>query len=64
MTEREIFEKYDKLSKNELNNKSNKRVCVKNMIMTTVIVRCRGEKRRRHRKIDELINYSINDSNI
>ena len=64
MTEREIFEKYDKLSKNELNNKSNKRVCVKNMIMTTVIVRCRREKRRRHRKIDELINYSINDSNI
>ena len=29
MTEREIFEKYDHLSKNELNKKSNKRVYVK-----------------------------------
>ena len=45
MTEREILEKYDSLSKNELNKKSNKRVYVKNKIMTTVIVRWRGEKK-------------------
>ena len=42
MTEREIFKKYDNLSKNELNKKSNKRVHVKNKIITTVIVCCRG----------------------
>ena len=42
MTRREIFEKYDNLSKNELNKKSNKRVHVKNKIITTVIVCCRG----------------------
>ena len=42
MTERDIFEKYDNLSKNELNKKSNKRVHVKNKIITTVIVCCRG----------------------
>ena len=45
MTEREILEKYDSLSKNELNKKSNKRVYIKNKIMTTVIVRWRGEKK-------------------
>ena len=53
MTEREIFEKYDNLSKNELNKKSSKRVYIKNKIMTTVIVCCRGKKKN-HRKIGEL----------
>ena len=33
MTEREIFEKFDKLSENKLNTKSNKNVFVKNTIM-------------------------------
>ena len=53
MTEREIFEKYDNLSGDELNTKSNKNVYVKNDVMTTVIKRCRGEKKKRDkRKID------------
>ena len=45
MTEREIFEKYDNLSENELHTKSNKEVYAKNDVMTIVIKRCRGEKK-------------------
>ena len=45
MTEREIFEKFDNLSKDKLNTKSNKKFYVKNDVMTTVIKRCRGEKK-------------------
>ena len=45
MTEREIFEKYDNLSKDELNTKTNKIVYVKNDVMSTVIKCCRGEKK-------------------
>ena len=45
MTEREIFEKYDNLSEDELNTKSNKNVYVKNDLITTFIKRCRGEKK-------------------
>ena len=52
MTEREIFKKYDNSCKDELNRKTNKNVYVKNDVMTTVIKRCRGEKRRDQRKID------------
>ena len=53
MTEREIFEKYDNLSKDELNTKTNKNVYVKNDVMSTVIKRCRGKKKKRdERKID------------
>ena len=52
MTEREVFEKYDNLSKDELNAKTNKNVFVKNDVMSTVIKRCRGEKKRGERKID------------
>ena len=37
MTEREIFEKYDNLSEDELNTKSNKNVYVKNDVTTTAI---------------------------
>ena len=44
MTERDIFEKYVNLSKEELNAKSNKNVCVENNVMATVIKRCSGEK--------------------
>ena len=47
MTEREIFEKYDNLSENELNTKTNKEVDVRNDVITSVIVHCRGEKKRR-----------------
>ena len=55
MTEREIFEKYDNLSKDELNTKINKNVYVKNDVMSTAIKRCRGEKKKKKRgkrKID------------
>ena len=45
MTEREIFEKYDNLSKDELTAKTNKNVYVKSDVMSTVIKRCRGEKK-------------------
>ena len=46
MTEREIFLKYANLSENELNTKNNKEVYAKNDVMTTVIKRCIGEKKR------------------
>ena len=45
MTEREIYEKFDNLSKDELNTKSNKNVYVKNNVMTNIIKHCRGEKK-------------------
>ena len=45
MTEREIYEKFDNLSKDELNTKSNKYVYVKNNVMTNIIKHCRGEKK-------------------
>ena len=50
MTEREIFEKYANLSEDELSEKSNKNVYVKNDFMTTVVNRCRGEKKKRRKK--------------
>ena len=46
MTEREIDKKFTNLSKKELNTKNNKEVYVRNNVMTTVIKRCRGEKKR------------------
>ena len=45
MTEREIYEKFDNLSEEELNTKSNKNIYVRNDVMTTIIKRCRGEKK-------------------
>ena len=51
MTETEDFGKYDNLNENELNKKSNKKVSVKNKIMTIVIVRCIGDNKIGHRKI-------------
>ena len=45
MTEREMYEKFSNLSKDELNTKSNKNIYVKNNVMTTIIKRCRGEKK-------------------
>ena len=50
MTERENLEKYDNLSKDELNTKTNKNVYVKNDVMSTVIKRCRGEKKKKKKK--------------
>ena len=46
MTEREIFEKYDNLTEDKLDTKSNENVYVKNDVMTAVIKRCRGEKKK------------------
>ena len=45
MSEREILEKYANLNKDELSKKSNKNVNVKNDVMITVIIRCRGDKK-------------------
>ena len=44
MTEREISDKYANLNEDELSEKSNKNVYVRNDVMTTVIKCCRGEK--------------------
>ena len=52
MTEREIYEKCTHLSEDELSEKSNKNVCVKNNVMSNIIKHCRGEKRRGTRAID------------
>ena len=46
MTERGFYEKFYKLSEDELNTKSNKNVFVKNTIMTNIINHCRREKKR------------------
>ena len=63
MTEIEIFEKYNNLSEDELNAKSNKNVHVENDIMTTVIKRCRGEEKKRRKKIkNRWIQEKVNDS--
>ena len=48
MTEKEIFEKFDNLSNDELNTKSSKFVYVKNNVMTNIIKHCRGEKKKRN----------------
>ena len=50
-TEREILEKFDNLSEDKLNTKSNKNVYVRNNVMSTVIKRCRSKKKRGERKI-------------
>ena len=61
MTERYIFEKFDNLSEKELNSKSNKNVYVKNVVVTAIIKRCRGGKKRGIRAIDGFIKKT-NDS--
>ena len=53
MTERQIFEKYNNLSKDELNTKTNKNVYIKNDVMSTVIKRCRdGKKETKEKQMD------------
>ena len=44
MTGTEIFKKYDNLSENELNSRNNKEIYVRNDVIMSVIVSCRGEK--------------------
>ena len=53
MTEREIFEIYDNLTEDELSNKSNNNVYVKNDVMTAVTKRCIGEKKRRKTDLEK-----------
>ena len=64
MTEREIFEKFDNLSEDELNTKSNKKVYVKNDVMTTVIKQCRGEKKEAKKKKNRWLQKKVDDSRI
>ena len=45
MTDREYYERFDNLSKIELNKKNNKETYVRNDVMTTLVKCCRGEKR-------------------
>ena len=45
MTEREYYERCDNLGEKELNKKNNKETYVRNDVMTTVIKRCRVEKK-------------------
>ena len=45
MTEKEIFKKFVKISKDILNTKSNKKVFVKNTITTNIINHCKGKKK-------------------
>ena len=53
ITERELYEKFDNLSEEELNAKSNKTVYVRNDVMNIIIKHCRGGKNRDIRAIDE-----------
>ena len=55
MIKREIFEKFDNLSEDELNAKSRKEVYAKNDVVTTVIKRCRGEEKKKRRKKNRCI---------
>ena len=45
MIEKEIYDKFSNLSKEELNAKRNKNVYVKKVVMTAIIKCCRGEKK-------------------
>ena len=63
MTEREIYKKFGNLNEDELNTKSNKNFYVRNDVMTTIIKRCRGEKKRGIRTIDGF-RKRINDSRL
>ena len=52
MTERDIYKKFTNLSEKELNTKNNKEPYVGNNVMTTIIKRCRGWKKRGVKAID------------
>ena len=68
MTEREIYEKFDNVSKNELNTKSNKSVYLKNIVMTNIIKHCRNDKKKGPRAIEgfgkklKIPDYEISES--
>ena len=46
MREREIYKNFGNLSEDELNTKSNQNIYVRNDVTTSIIKRCRGEKKR------------------
>ena len=48
MTKKQVYKKFTNLSQKELNTINNKKTYVKN-VMTTIIKRCRGEKKKRHK---------------
>ena len=52
MTEKEIYEKFDNLSEDELNTKNNKNIYVRNNVTTNIIKHCRGEKIRGTKPMD------------
>ena len=52
MTKRQIYKKFTNLSDKELNAKNNKKMYVRNDVMTTTIKRRKGEKTRGIRAID------------
>ena len=52
MTKRQIYKKFTNLYDKELNAKNNKKMYVRNDVMTTTIKRCKGEKTRGIRAID------------
>ena len=60
--------KFDNLSKDGLNTKSNKSVYLKNIIMTNIIKHCRNDKKRGPRAIDgfrkrlKIPDYEISES--
>ena len=64
MTEREIFKKYDNLSENELNTKSNKDVYVRTDIIGSAIVHSTGEKGKKSKKNRWIQKKKIKDSRI
>ena len=45
MTEKEIYGKFSNLREDELNTKSNKNICIRNNVMSTIMKRSRGEKK-------------------
>ena len=51
ITERKLYEKFDNISEEKLNTKSNKIIYMRNDVVTTIIKRCRGEKKRGIRAI-------------
>ena len=46
LTEREIYEKFDNLSKDELNTKNNKNTFIRNNVMKNIIKHCRSGRKR------------------
>ena len=56
MTKKQIYKKFTNLSQEKLNTINNKKTYVKNDVMTTIIKRCRGEKKRGIRAIDGFRN--------